>query len=439
MQAWARQAASRTFASLRVRNYRYYFAGQSASMVGTWMQSVAQSWLVFTFTHSGFAVGLLVALQALPVLLFGPFGGVLGDRFGKYRLLFWTQSLAGVQAFALAALDLAGHLQLWQLYVIATSLGFIKLIDNPTRQSFIIEMVGREQVRNAVTLNMISGNIARLAGPSVAGLLIAFVGSGWCFLINACSFTFVVVALLFIDKGALMPAERAARLRGQVSQGFRYVSHEPVLRDVLVMMAVIGCLTYEFQTTLPLMVGEVFHGDASGYGLLTGLMGLGAVLGGLVAAGRGERRPDGLYVIAVGFGVAVLLAALAPTQTLERLAMVVVGAGSVTFTSLGNSTLQLTSAPHMRGRVMSLWSVSRLGTTPIGGPLVGFIGGTLGARYGLGIGGLAAIAAGTAGFIAARRRRHTGPPASPAYAGSASEGAAVDLPPTSVRGAAPAS
>jgi MFS family permease len=404
-----RETVARTFSSLSNRNYRWYFSGQSVSMIGTWMQSVAQSWLVYSLTHSGFQTGLIIALQTLPILVFGPFGGTLGDRFGRYRTLFWTQGLAGAQALALAVLDLTGQLRLWELYLIAVSLGFIKLVDTPTRQSFIIEMVGREHLRNAVTLNTISNNAARVIGPSVAGLLIASVGSGFCFLINASSFLFVIAGLIAIDQSSLRPARRSTRIRGQVSEGFRYVLREPVVRNALLMMTIVGCLTYEFQTTLPLMAGEVFHGDAATYGFLTGFMGVGAVLGGLVAAGRRTSGLRSLYLTAIGFGAVVLLAALAPSRMTEELVLVLVGAASVSFSSLTNSTLQLESDPQMRGRVMSLWAMAFQGTTPIGSPLVGFIAGALGARYGLGIGAVAALGAGGLGLLSLYRHRRARP------------------------------
>ncbi|HUJ64180.1 MAG TPA: MFS transporter [Acidimicrobiales bacterium] len=394
----------RTFSSLRVRNYRYYFAGQSLSMIGTWMQSIAQSWLVWSWTHSGFKVGLLVALQTLPILVLGPLGGTLADRFGKYRMLFYTQAFSGLQALAIAVLDLTGHLQLWQLYLAALALGFINMVDNPTRQTFIVEMVGRDELPNAVTLNSVMVNVARAVGPAVAGLLIATVGTGWCFLINGLSFGFVLASLRAIRAEELTPAPRAPRLRGQLREGFRYVGHTPMLRDVLIMMALIGCLTYEFQTTLPLMTGSTFHGDSRDYGYLTACMGAGAVIGGLIAAGRKRGGPHRLVTTAAVFGLAVLAAALAPSLLTEGALLLLVGACSVTFLALGNSTLQLQADPAMRGRVMSLWSVAFLGSTPIGGPLVGFIGGHLGARYGLAIGGLAALTAALYGWIALKPR-----------------------------------
>jgi MFS family permease len=391
---------NRTFSSLRIRNFRYYFAGQSLSLIGTWMQSVTQSWLVFTLTHSGFQVGLVVALQTLPILLFGPVGGMVADRFGKYRVLFYTQALAGVQALVLAVLALTGALQLWELYVIALLLGLINCVDNPTRQTFVAEMVGVDQLANAVTLNSVMVNVARAVGPAAAGVLIASVGSGWCFLINAFSFGFVLLSLRALHTDELIPTPRAPRVRGQVREGFRYVGRTPLLRDALIMMAVIGCLTYEFQTTLPLIAGTTFHGDARTYGYLTACMGAGAVVGGLAAAGRRHRGFAALVATSGLFGGAVLAAALAPSIWVEAVLLLLVGAASVTFLSLGNATLQLGSEPAMRGRVMSLWSVAFLGSTPIGGPLVGLVGGTLGARYALGLGGLAALAAWLYGRLA---------------------------------------
>ena len=392
----------RTFASLQNRNYRWYFAGQGVSLVGTWMQSTTQAWLVLTITHSGTALGMVVALQTLPILLFGPVGGTIADRFGKYRILFWTQSLAGLQAGALAALELSGHLRLWELYLIACSLGFVNMVDNPTRQTFIVEMVGREQLANAVTLNSVMVNVARAIGPAVGGVLIATVGSGWCFLFNAASFAFVIVALTRIDRTRLEPAELAPRKRGQLVEGFRYVAATPVLRNALAMMAIIGCLAYEFQVSVPLMARNVFHGGSQLYGLLNSAQGMGAVVGGLLVAGRPRTGPRRLVGTAAVFGVVMVGAALAPNAATEVVALLAVGAASVTFLALGNTTLQLAAEPSMRGRVMSLWSVAFLGSTPIGGPLVGLVAGTLGARFGLGVGAAAIGVAVVIGWRATR-------------------------------------
>ncbi len=400
---------TRTFSSLSNRNYRLYFAGQSLSLIGTWMQSITQTWLVYAWTHSGFQVGLLVALQTLPILLLGPVGGTIADRYGKYRILFWTQAFAGAQALVLAGLDLSGLLHIWLLYPMAVALGLINMVDNPTRQTFIVEMVGRDQLANAVTLNSVMVNMARAIGPAVAGVMIASVGSGWCFLANGLSFSFVLASLRAMHPDELAPAPRVARMRGQLREGFRYVGSTPLLRDALIMMALIGCLTYEFQTTLPLMTGGPFHGNSQTYGFLTACMGAGAVVGGLIAAGRPGRGMRRMVGTAAVFGVAVLAAALAPSLLVEEILLLGVGACSVTFLALGNATLQLSSEPSMRGRVMSLWSVAFLGSTPLGGPLVGLVGGDIGARYGLALGGLAALAAAAYGW--ARLRADTTTPA----------------------------
>lgn len=417
------RATTRTFSSLRIRNFRYFFAGQSLSMVGTWMQMTAQSWLVLSLTNSGFQLGLVIALQTLPILVLGPIGGTIADRFGKYRILLYTQGLAGAQAVVLGGLEVSGHLHLWVLYLLAVSLGLITMVDNPTRQTFIVEMVGRDELPNAVTLNSVMVNVARAVGPGVAGILIAAVGSGWCFLINGFSFVFVLAGLRAIRRDELTPTARAVKMRGQLLEGFRYVAHTPVLRDTLIMMGLVGTLAYEFQVTLPLMAKNTFGGGSALYGFLNSAQGVGAIVGGLIAAGRtgrgarlapeATRRARRLVNTALAFGVCILAAAAAPNAATEIIVLLFVGAASVTFLSLGNATLQLEAEPSMSGRVMSLWSVAFQGSTPIGGPLVGVIGGTFGARYGLGLGGVACLVAAAIGYQSLVRRR-TPPVAHPA-------------------------
>jgi MFS family permease len=259
-----------------------------------------------------------------------------------------------------------------------------------------------------VTLNSVMVNVARAVGPGIAGILIATVGSGWCFLINALSFGFVLTSLRLMNTAELTPAPRVSRLRGQLREGFRYVGATPSLRDPLIMMAIIGCFTYEFQVTLPLLAGNTFGGNARTFGFLTAAMGIGAVVGGLIAAGRGAAGQKALVRTAATFGCVVMLTALAPTLLWAQVALLFVGACSVTFLALGNSTLQLGSEPSMRGRVMSLWSVAFLGSTPIGGPIVGLAAGHLGARYGLVIGGLAAFAAAIYGWRSLVRQGRIG-------------------------------
>lgn len=394
----------RTFSSLRVRNYRLYFIGQIISTSGTFMQSVAQAWLVLRLTNSGTALGLVAALQNLPILLLAPWGGVIADRFPKRKLLYLTQSAFGILALVLGVFVLTGWVRLWMVYVLALAFGLINVIDNPTRQSFVVEMVGEDQLKNAVTLYSSMVNLARIIGPSIAGILIVTVGLGLCYILNGLSYVAVVTMLFAMQADELRPPPRLERAKGQISAGFRYVSSTPILRDVLIVMAIIGTLTYEFQISLPLLAQFTFHSDATGYAALTAALGLGAVVGGLATASRKTTSFKVLVGAAFLFGLAALLACLMPTLPLAVAAMVLVGVFSIVFSSTGNTTLQLQSDPQMRGRVMALWAIAFLGSTTIGGPVIGFIGQNAGARWGLATGGLAALAAGAYGVAALARR-----------------------------------
>jgi len=391
-----------TFSSLYVRNYRLYYCGQIISTSGTFMQMVAQAWLVLDLTHSGKALGLATALQYLPILFLGPYGGVVTDRIAKRKILFWTQSLSGVLALVLGGLVATGLVRVWMVYVLAACLGLVNCFDNPTRQTFHIELVGAEQVRNAVTLYSILVNLARIVGPALAGVLIATVGLAPCFIINGVSFGAVVAMLAMMNPGELHVSPPVPRTRGQIREGFRYVLATPVLGAGLLMMAIVGTLTFEFQVSLPLIAQSTFHGDARSYAFLASSMGFGAAFGGLFFASRKGLTPAKLVTASLLFGLAVLAAAFMPTLALSGIALVAVGVCSINFSSLGNSILQLGSAPHMRGRVMSLWSVAFLGSTTIGGPIVGWCAEVLGARWGLALGGLAALAAAALGAFALR-------------------------------------
>ena len=398
-----RLTATATFAALSNRNFRTFFAGQAVSMVGTWMEGVAQSWLVLTLTDSGFALGLVVALQMLPVLLGAPYAGVIADRVDKRKLLLGTQSVMGTLAVILGLLVVRHSVHLWMVYALAFCLGCANALDNPTRQSFVLEMVGPEHLRNAVSLNSVMVNAARAVGPAVAGILIAVTGVGICFLINAGTFVAVLFALSRMNVAELQPSPVAPRSKGQLRAGFTYVRHTPSLFIPLVMMAVIGMLAYEFQVVLPIVARESYHGGAQAYGFLTAAMGIGAVLGGLVVASKGVTGTRPLIAAAFGFGAVILLAAAAPNLYLGCAAMLLVGAGSVTFLAIGNATLQLGASPTMRGRVMALWAVAFLGSTPIGGPIAGFVSETLGGRAGLVLGGVACWVAAAGGALAVRR------------------------------------
>jgi MFS family permease len=398
----------RTFSALSIPNFRLFFYGQSTSLVGTWMQSVAQSWLVYTLTHSSTALGGVIAIQTLPVLVLGPYAGVIADRTDKRRLMVVLQTLMGVQALVLGMLAVFHVVKFWEICVLALALGFNNTFENPARQSFVLEMVGADNVRNAVSLNSTMVNAARAVGPAVAGIIIAAAGVGICFLVNAASFAAVVYSLIAMDKRALRPSEPTKKGKGQMREGLSYVAHDPGLGIPLLMMALVGTLAYEFQVSLPVLAKQSFHGGAETYGFLTAAMGAGAVVGGLITATRGKTGLRPLTIAALGFGVAMLCVAVSPVLGLAYAAMALVGWGSVSFLATGNSTLQLNSLPSMRGRVMSLWAVAFLGSTPIGGPAIGWIIAATNARLGLGVGGIAALFAAGIGFVAMAKLRRAG-------------------------------
>jgi MFS family permease len=402
------QAVGRTFSALRFRNYRLYFVSQIVSFSGTWMQMIAQSWLVLQLTGSGTALGAVMAMQFLPTLLLGPAGGMVADRFDKRRLILITQSVAGLLAATLGILTVSGVVELWMVYAIAAGFGVVTAIDNPSRQTFVMEMVGPADISNAVTLNSVVVNAARVIGPAIGGAIIASVGIGQCFLVNAASYGAVIVALLLVRTGELRPAARTARAPGQLREGFRYAWSTPTLRTTLVMLALVGTLTFEFTTTLPLLSELTFGAGAGGLATMTALMGLGAVGGGLLVAASGPPTPTRLVVVAGSFGALVLAVSAMPTISLVYLLMPLVGAASVAMISLSNATLQLNSEPRLRGRVMALFAVALLGSTPIGGPIVGYVGEHASPRVSLAIGGLAALLA------AAYGRRQLEPRAAPA-------------------------
>ncbi len=394
-----------TFAALRTPNYRRYFTGQAISMVGTWMQSVGQSWLVLELTHSGTALGLVAAAQFLPVLLLAPYGGLLADRADKRHLLMGTQTVLGLLALTLGLLVVTGAVQLWMVVALAVLFGLVNAVDNPARQSFALEMVGRDRLRNAISLNSVLVNVARALGPAVAGVLIATVGTGLCFLVNAASFAAVLLALARMDPAALRPSPPAAREPGQVREGLRYVARTPELLVPLVMLALIGTLAYEFSVVLPLLARTTFGGGPATYGILVSAMGAGAIVGGLAAAARSGSGLRSMSTTALGFGGAILAAALAPSLPLEVVAMALVGAASVTFLATGNTTLQLASDPRYRGRVMALWAMAFLGSTPLGGPIVGTVGQYLSPRAALALGAVACLTAAAIGVMASARVR----------------------------------
>jgi MFS family permease len=394
---------ARTFASLSVPNYRRYFSGLVVSITGNWMQNVAEMWLVVQLTGSGVSVGLTAALQFLPIMVFGAWGGLLADRMPKRRLLMVTQSLMALPALALWALTVNASVELWMVYALVLARGTINAIDNPARQSFAIEMVGPDRVVNAVALNSVVIHTARILGPAAAGGVIALLGVGPCFLINAISFAAMLVALRAMDPRELRTPAVAGRAPGQLRGALRYVARTPALRIPLAMMALVGTLSFNFQVLLPLLASFTWHGTASLYTALAVAMGVGSVGGALAAGARGRVGPRLLVAAAAAFGIAELLVAAAPTVELQLLALVPLGAVSVTFAAGVNSAMQLAVEPAMRGRVMALYSVVFLGSTPIGAPLVGWIAEVAGPRAGLVLGAAAALVAAAGARVAFAR------------------------------------
>lgn len=395
-------AGRATFKAFEVPNYRRYFAGQAISLSGTWMQMAAQAWLVLTLTGSATTLGLIVALQTLPILLLGPYGGVIADRVDKRRTMIFLQGMMGLQALVLGILTVTGEVRVWQIGALAALLGLGSAFENPARQSFMLEMVGSEHLRNAVSLNSVLVNVARTIGPAIAGLLIATVGEGVCFLVNAASFLAVIASLLTLDLTALHPSPATERGPGQLREGLHYIRHNRDLAIPLLMMALVGTLAYEFQVTLPVMARQGLHVGAAGYGFMTAAMGAGAVVGGLLVAAVGRTGLRTLVLAAGAFGAVIMLAALAPTLPFELVALALVGWASISFMATGNSTLQLAARPSMRGRVMSLWFVAFQGSTPIGGPLVGWVMAWAGARAGLGVGAVTCLLVALVGLLALR-------------------------------------
>lgn len=382
-----------TFAALRVRNFRLYIIGQTVSQAGTWMQAIGQGWLVLRLTDSGTALGVLVALQALPVLFFAPAGGLVVDRVNKQKLLLVTQILSGVQAIILWALTATGTVDLWMVYVLALGLGFVFVFDNPVRQSMPIEMVGPELLTNAVTLNNINFNVARVFGPALAGVTIRQFGISPCFFLNGITYGTVVIALLMIRTNELHIQPRQPRAKRQVRDGLRHVWRTPQLQVPVLMMFVVGTLTYETAVTLPLLAKQTFGGGAGTYSLFTGAMGVGAIIVGLGYATR-MTVTRGLFLrLTFILGLFMLACAAAPTLILEVVALVALGGVSVSFLAAANATLQMATPPEMRGRVLALWSMAFMGSAPIGGPLVGWIAEQTNPRWSIAVGGAGPLAA----------------------------------------------
>ncbi len=396
-------ALRRSFDSLHVPNYRRYFAGQVVSVSGNWMQMVAETWLMLELTGSGVAVGLTAASQFLPILLFGAYGGLIADRYDKRRLLMLTQAVMAVPALVLWGLTAGGAIEPWMILALAFARGSVNAIDNPTRQAFVIEMVGSRRLVNAVSLNSVIVHSSRMVGPALAGVVIAAAGVEPCFMLNAATFAVMIVALSRMEPAELRTPRRAEREPGALRAALRYVRATPALAVPLAMMALVGTLGFNFQVLLPLLAKSSFEGGPQTYGLLVSAMGIGSIAGALAAGARGRVSMRILIAASAAFGGFTLLAAAAPTLWLELAALILVGAASVTFAAGVNSSLQLAVAPAMRGRVMALYSVVFLGSTPIGAPIAGWLSEVAGPRTGLLLGASAALVAAAAAAVVLRR------------------------------------
>ncbi|MGW6732643.1 MFS transporter [Streptomyces sp. NPDC055013] len=394
---------SSMFSSLKVRNYRLFFLGQVVSNTGTWMQRIAQDWLVLSLTGSATAVGITTALQFLPMLLFGLYGGVLVDRLPKRRTLLVTQTSMAFTGIALAVLTLSGHVQVWHVYLAAFVVGLATVVDNPARQSFVSEMVGPDQLQNAVSLNSANFQSARLVGPAVAGLMITGVGTGWAFLANGLSFVAPLAGLLLMRDRELYVVERAPRGKGQLREGLRYVAGRPELMWTIALAGFVSTFGFNFPVYLSAFADDVFHAGAGSYSLFNTLMAVGSLAGALLAARRGTARMRVLVAGALAFGTMEIVAAFAPSLWLFALLMAPIGMFGMTVNVTANSSIQMATDPSMRGRVMALYMMVFMGGAPLGAPIAGWVTDAYGVRAGLAVGGaITTAAAVTIGLVLAR-------------------------------------
>jgi len=400
------RALQRSFSSLAIPNYRRYFRGQSISVAGTWMQWVAEAWLVLKLTGSGTAVGVSTGLQFAGLLVFGAYGGVIADRYDKRKILMTTQPILALLAALLFVLTATHVVTVYMVFGTVLLRGCVTAFDNPARQSFVSELVGSAQVVNAVSLNAVMVSTARIVGPALAAVVIATLGVAPCFLLNAATFIVMLGVLSRLDVSQLHRSARAERAKGQIRQALSIVRSRSELWVPLSMMAVVGTFAYNFPVLLPLFAKFVWHGDATTYAVLTSTMALGSVIGGLVSAHRGRVSPKLLVGASAGFGTFILLAAAAPTEHLQLLVLLPTGVMSMTFMAACNSSLQLAAEGPLRGRVMALFGIVFLGSTPIGAPIVGWVSEVASPRWGMAIGGFAALITAVGAAYAYRATRH---------------------------------
>ncbi len=393
------------FRSLRVRNYRLYASGQLVSLTGTWMQRVAQDWLVLELTNSGTALGVVTAIQFGPALVLGMWGGMLADRGDKRKLLLITQTGLALAALALGILDVTGLVSIWQVFALAGVVGVVSAIDTPIRQAFVVEMVGRDDLVNAVGINSTIFNAGRILGPAIAGVMITAVGTGWAFLANALSSVAVLAGLALMRQSELFPSPHLKRAPGQLREALHYVRGRGDLMLPMVLVFIVGTFGLNFQITTALMAKQVFHRGADGYGLLSTALAVGACIGAVIATRR-RARPTAMFLVGIAglFGLLEIVAGSMPSYLATALLLVPAGLAMLTFTTAANTAIQLGSDPMMRGRVMALYLICFMGGTPVGAPLIGWAAEAFGPRWGMVGGGIvSAVSALVVGMVIARR------------------------------------
>ena len=380
------------FSSLRIRNFRLYMAGLTVSVAGNWMQNVAVGWLVLQLTHSGTVLGAVTAARYAPLLVLGAWGGLVADRHDKRMLLRLTASIQLVVAAVLGLLTMTHVIDIWSLTALILVAGVVDVVDTPSRQAFMNNIVGRDRLGNAIALNSVLVNGARVVGPGIAGLVISTVGVGPCFLLNAASFAATWLGLQLMRSEELIPTATEVAAKRQIRAGLRYVLSTPELRMPLLLVAVTGAFAWEFPVSIPLFTSGTFHGGASEFGWALSAISIGSIGGGLLAARRRSVGQRSVALSALLWGIAILAASFAPSLPVAYLLLAIVGSGAVTFNAMSKTFLQITARDQMRGRVMALWSIGWQGTTVLGAPVVGLLGQTLGGRYGLAFGGVCCIA-----------------------------------------------
>ena len=399
-----RLVTGETFASLRIRNFRLFFIGQAVSQTGTWLRMVAQTLLVLHLTGSGIALGLLAAAQFGPVLLIGPWAGLVADRSDKRKLLLWVQSLFMAKSFVLAGFAFMESPPLVAIYVLALAGGVLTAFDNPTRRSFVVEMVPTDKVNNAVSLNSALMTGSRVVGPALAGLLVVTVGFGWTFVVDGTSYIAVLVGLAMMRSSELSPSPVVQRAKGQVRAGLRYVHSVPKLWLPMVMMAVVGTLAFNFQVVVPLFATRDLGGSDTTFTVLFSVLSFGSLIGALAVARRTSTTVRRVGMSAIAFGVSMAMLAVAPTQLVALAIAPLVGVSSIAFMTASTALVQTEAAPEMRGRVLALQAMVFLGSTPVGGPILGWVAEHLGARVGIGVGAVACLGAGAWGVVVAKSR-----------------------------------